>query len=89
MEKLTVKDLRRAIMYVNQGNDGAKNVQDISDEEFLQCTFGKDLRMGNIRVAGVIIELDRIHGIELSTKDLRVGATDTVGYFLDAVNKHL
>ena len=46
MEKLTIKDLKRAIVYVNQGNEGAKDVQNISDEEFLNCKFGKDLHMG-------------------------------------------
>lgn len=89
MGKLTIKDLKRAIVYVNQGNKGAKNVQNISDEEFLSCKFGKDLHMGNIRVANVIIELQRIHGIELSMGELKVGADDTVKSFFDAINESL
>lgn len=89
MEKLTIKDLKHAIVYVNQGNEGAKNVQNISDEEFLNCKFGKDLHMGNIRVANVIIELQRIHGIELLMGELKVGADDTVKSFLDAINESL
>lgn len=89
MEKLTIKDLKRAIVYVNQGNEGAKDVQNISDEELLNCKFGKDLHMGNIRVANVIIELQRIHGIELPMGELKVGADDTVKSFLDAINESL
>lgn len=87
-KKLTIQDMKVAVDYVNNGNyDG--NIMDIADEDFVACDFGRDLGMGNIRVADVAIELDRRNqwldfpwGVFKETRD------NTVGALLDAINAH-
>lgn len=87
--EITIKDLKRVIVYVNQGNERARDVQNVSEEELLNCKLGEDLHMGNIRVANMIIELQRIHGVEFSFEKLRVGKDDTVKSFLMAINENI
>lgn len=88
MRKLTVNDLRVAVMYVNQGNEKVKNLQDVSDEELLSYSFSKDLHMGNIRFANVMIEIER-RGHEVSADIPKIMPDDTVKSFFNAVNKNL
>ena len=86
MKKLQLKDLRRAIAYVNQGNNGAKDAHVVSEEELLGYKIGEDLKMGNIRITNVLIELERIHGKLNLIGKVKVDQKDTVKDFLDAIN---
>ncbi len=87
MKKITVKDMRQAIVYVNNGNY-VGNLNDITDDDLLACDFGRDLNMGNIRVANVVIELERRHGwLDIPQEMFKQMPDNTVGGMLDTINK--
>ncbi|MBQ9271424.1 MAG: hypothetical protein IJ218_04075 [Alphaproteobacteria bacterium] len=80
MKEITINDVRRAISYV--GFDARK----WSDEKLLGADFIRDLDMGNIRVANVSIEIQRIHNISLPPEMFQQMKENTVGAFLKAAN---
>ena len=82
--KITIDSIRRAISY---GHDC--DLHRFSDQELLSAVFTRDLNMGNIRVANVFIELQRIHGIFLPVEMFREMEDNTVGSFLKVANKYL
>ena len=81
---ITIDDIRQAIAY---GHDC--DIQKFSDTELLNANFWNDLRMGNIRVANLFIELQRIHGFSLPLEIFRTMPSNTVGAFMDVVNNYL
>lgn len=78
--------MRRAVLYVSNREI---NLQNVSDDDFLRMDMCKDLRMGNIRMANVAIELERVHGFDLPMKVFYVRKNDTIGEFINAVNQCL
>ena len=89
MKKITIQDMKAAVNYVNNGNY-VGNVMDIADEDFAACDFGRDLKMGNIRVANVIIELERRNnGLRIPHEILKEAPGNTVADMLEAINKHI
>lgn len=89
MKKLTVKDMRQAIVYVNNGNY-VGNLNDLTDDDLLACDFGRDLKMGNIRVANVMIELERRNnGLRIPHEILKEASGNTVADMLETINKHI
>jgi hypothetical protein len=87
MDKISITDLRRAIVYVCQ-NDGLK-LQTISDEQLLALDLIKDLKIGNVRLVNVAIDLQRTHNFEMPWEVLRAREDNTVGTLLSAINQHL
>ncbi len=89
MKKITVKDMRQAIVYVDNGNY-VGNLNDLADDDLLACDFGRDLKMGNIRVANVVIELERRNQwLDFSWETFNKTRDNTVGALLDAINQHI
>ncbi len=86
MRKITVKDMKQAVAYVNNGNVCIGNVNDIADEDFLACDFLKDLKMGNIRVANVPTQLMRMYNLDLPLEIFRNAKDNTVGALMDSIN---
>ena len=86
MDRITVNDLRRAIMYVAD-QSGKINLQNLSDEGLLKLDFIKDLEFGNIRLLSVATVLKQSLGIDFPSEVLRARTDDTVGAFLNAINK--
>lgn len=86
MEKITItlQDMRRAISY---GRDC--KVDNFSDEQLLNADFGRDLHMGNIRLANVAIELQRIYNISLPIEMFHQMKDNTVRSFIESANKCL
>ena len=89
MKKITVNDLRLALMHAQGGLVNKGIVADISDEDLLKKDFNKDFHFGNIRVLNVIIELERMYGFCLPLDLFKTQADNTVGSLLDIINKHL
>ena len=88
MKKKTVDDMRRAVSYVNNGNV-CVNLKDVSDEDFLACDFLRDLQMGNIREVNVVIELSRVHGLDLPLEIYANVRDNTVGALMDSINEFI
>lgn len=84
MKEITIQDVREAIAY---GHDCG--VENLSDEQLLRSDFLNDLQMGNVRVANVWIELQRRHSIFLPVEVFKNMKDNTVGAFIDSVNKIL
>lgn len=87
MEKnitITINDMRRAIAY---GRDC--KLDNVSDEQLLNADFGRDLHMGNIRLANVAIELQRIYNISLPIEIFHQMKDNTVRSFIEAANNCL
>lgn len=82
MEKITVKEVRDAIVYVQN----TKREFALPDEQLLKADFFKDLGMGNVRVINVFIELQRRHRVFLPVDLFKKMEDNTVGAFLNAVN---
>ena len=89
MKQLTVKDMRRAIKYVAQGSECDVDLNITSDEALLKMDFSRDLKMGNIRVNNVLIELMRIHNLVLPQDVFGSMKDNSVASMLDAVNEYL
>jgi hypothetical protein len=87
MDKISLKDIRNAIVYVCQ-NDGL-HLQDISDEKLAQLDLVKDLNIGNVRLVNVATELQRTHNFTLPWEVLRTREDNTVGTFLKVINQYL
>ena len=86
MSKITVADLRRSVAYVNQDNSKARNLKDLSDEEFLKCDFIRDLGLGHVKLSDMVIDLRRHYNVDLPLEIFKVVADNTVHSFLDAIN---
>lgn len=89
MPEITLKDLKRAISYVKKSDCARSPIQDVSDADLLKFDFEKDLHLGNIRVVNVVIELQRIHNLDLPMDIFQNTADNTVGALLEAINAHL
>jgi len=89
MNQISIKDVRRAILHVDQGNSGIPNLQDVPDEELLDYSFLNDLHMGNIRVTNVVADLQKHNDFELPFEVLRKRPDDKVKTFMDAINLYL
>ena len=87
MKKITVKDVRAAIMYVCQ-NDGI-NLDKVSDEELLNSDFVRDFNVGNVRFINIVCELQKVHDFSLPYGLLRQRADDTVKSLLDIITAYL
>lgn len=83
MEKITVKDVRDAIVYVQN----SKSDLLLTDDQLTQADFLKDLGMGNIRVVNVFIEIQRRRGVSLPIAMFAKMKNNTVGEFLKVVNE--
>lgn len=89
-QTITIKDMRLAIMYVNKGNDCAvNNLQDVPDEQLLDCDFTRDLNMGNIRLTNIIIFLQKHHSLHLPLEICRVVPDDRVESLLKTINQYI
>ena len=89
MKQITIKDMRRAITYVGMSGTHKDITAEFNDEQLLAQDFTKDLNMGNIRVANVLIELERIHNLDIPMEMFRKMPDNTVGAFLNTVNGYL
>ena len=89
MKQITIKDVRRAITYVGMSGTHKDILVDITDEQLPAKDFTKDLNMGNIRVANVLIELERIHNLDIPMDVFKTMPDNTVGSFLNSVNGYL
>lgn len=89
MENITIKDIRRAISYVNMGGKHVDILRDVTDEQLLAKDFAKDFGMGNIRFANVLIELERLHNLSIPMNIATMTADNTVGAFLTAANQYI
>ena len=81
--------MRRAITYVGMSGTHKDIVAEFNDEQLLAKDFTKDLNMGNIRVANVLIELERIHNLDIPMEMFRKMPDNTVGAFMNTVNGYL
>jgi len=89
MQKITIKDVRHAILYVCKGNEPIKNIQDFSDEDLLNLDLYSDLQMGNIRMANIVVELQRIYGLTFPWEIFRAMADSRVRTFMNTINHFL
>lgn len=89
MIQISLHDLRRAIDYVKKSDCAKSPIQDVSDADLLKLDFEKDLHMGNIRVINVVIELQRIHNLDLSMDFFKEMPDNTVGSLMNAINRQL
>lgn len=91
MKQITLNDLRAAIAYVIKSDSAHAHasVQNVPDAELLKYDFSTDLKMGNIRVYNVIVELQRTHNMSLPLDVFLNMKDNTVGSMLEAVNAHL
>ena len=89
MVQISLQDLRRAIAYVKKSECAQSPVQDVSDADLLKLDFEKDLHMGNIRVINVVVELQRIHNLDLSMDFFKEMPDNTVGSLMNAINRQL
>ena len=87
MKKITVKDVRAAIMYVCQ-SDGI-NLDKLSDEQLLNSDFVRDFNIGNVRLINVACELEQVKGFRMPYDVLRQRADDTIGEFINTINAYL
>lgn len=88
-KQITIKDMRRAISYVGMSGTHNDIVAEFNDKQLLAKDFTKDLNMGNIRVANVLIELERIHNMDIPMEVFKMMPDNTVGSFLNSVNGYL
>lgn len=89
MKKITIEELKRAIVHVDRGNSGIQNLGDVPDDAFLNLDLVRDLRMGNIRLTNVINELHRYHGFDLPIDIFRKMPDDKVKTVMDTINNYL
>lgn len=89
MEQITIKDVRRAITYVGMSGEHKDILVDVTDEQLLTKDFQKDLKMGNIRVVNVLVELERIHDLCIPLEVFHAVPDNTVGSFMNAINENL
>ncbi|MBR1825759.1 MAG: hypothetical protein IJ770_04140 [Alphaproteobacteria bacterium] len=82
--EITISDVRRAISY---GHDCG--IEEMSDEELLACDFMKDFNFGNIRVANIAMDLQRMYNIFLPVEFFQDMKDNTVRSFIEAANKYL
>ena len=88
MDRITVNDLRHAVMYV-ANQSGKINLQNVSNEDLLKLDFVNDLKFGNIRLINVATELKHMLNIDFPAEVLRTRTDDTVGAFLNTLNNYL
>jgi hypothetical protein len=86
MRKITVADLKRAVAHVNRDNTHMKNLQELSDEEFLNCDFIRDLNLNHVRLSDMVSDLRHHYGLNLPLEIFKAIANNSVRSFLDAVN---
>lgn len=86
MEKISVAQMRRAILHVSRGDVQVRN---LSDDQLLKCDWLNDLKMGNIRVCNVAIELQRSYNLSFPSEIFKVTRDNTVGALLDAINQYI
>lgn len=89
MKQISVNDVRRAISYVGMSGTHDDIVAAYNDEQLLALDFTKDLGMGNIRVANVLTELERIHNLCVPLEVFKTMPDNTVGAFMNAINGYL
>lgn len=85
MQKITISEMRTAINRVL----GRNNELRISDEQLLTSDFVRDFHMGNIRLANVVIELERINNISFPRELFQTVSDDTVGALMDVLNHYI
>ena len=83
-EKISVLEMRNAIEYVC-----GSRLYDLSDEQLLKLDFRKDMKVGNIRLVNIVVELARRKGISIAFEPLRAVSDDTVGTLLNAINSQI
>ena len=88
-KQITIKDVRRAITYVGMSGTHKDIIAEFNDKQLLAKDFTKDLNMGNIRVANVLIELERIHNLDIPMDVFKTMPDNTVVSFLNSVNGYL
>lgn len=84
MAKITIKDVREAIAY---GHDCG--VENLSDAQLSKADFLKDLKMGNIRLTNVWIEVQRRNNIVIPVDVFKKMKDNTVGSFIETANTYL
>ena len=85
MNNISVADLRRAITYIQDGSQ-KPNLQSLSDEEFLNCDFIKDLGITDALLPNIVLDLRRNYHLNLPLEIFKVISNNTVRSFLEAVN---
>lgn len=89
MEKISIKDMRSAVSYVYKTGVNVDHFYRMTDEDFLKLRLNKDLKMGNIRVLNVVIELERIHNLGLPVELYQQVQDDTVGALFNTIKGYL
>lgn len=89
MKKITIEELKRAIVHVDRGNSSIQNLGDVPDEAFFNYDLVRDLRIGNIRLTNVINELHRHHDFDLPIDIFRKMPDDKVKTLMDTINNYL
>ncbi len=86
MQKITISEMRNAIGYVQGcGNQ----LHEISDEKLMKSDFMQDFGMGNIRLANVVVELERIYNISFPRELFQQVKDGTVGALLEVLNRYI
>ena len=82
-----MEDVKRAVAYVtNQDDRQMQKLQNLSDEEFLNCDFTRDLGISKINLSDIVSDLRRNFHINLPLDMFKVIANNTVRAFIEAVN---
>lgn len=80
-------DVKRAVAYVTNRDDRQmQKLKNLSDEEFLDCDFTRDLGISKINLTDIVSDLRRNFHINLPLDMFKVIANNTVRAFIDAVN---
>ena len=82
---ITIQEVRHAILYACQKTESVGKLQDITDEALLKIDFSRDLNIGNIRMANIVIELQRIHALSFPLDIFRSMPDNTVKSFIDTI----
>ena len=85
MNNISVADLRRAVTYI-QDSSRIPHLQSLSDEEFLNCDFIKDLGIADAHLPDIVLDLRQHYHLNLPLEIFKVISNNTVRSFLEAVN---
>lgn len=85
MKEITIKDVRDAIVYVQN----LRSDLPLTDEQLMKADFLDDLGMGNIRTINVYNEVQRRCGVSLPVVLFKNMKNNTVGEFLRAANEFM
>lgn len=89
MKELSVKNIRDAVLAIEDKDRNFVRLQQISNEELCNCDFHNDLQMEDGQIERLISKLNCVHNLRLPHEIRKLTTDNTVRSFIDTVNLYI